>query len=389
MKSNWFVDSRFDLGFFHLPVWLCWVLVWVLPTPIRDMDVPIWVWVMAVLCIDVGHVWSTIYRTYLDPDAWQTHRWRMIWFPLFCFVPAVGLAFLSEALFWRVLAYIAVYHFIKQQVGIAMLYFYKNLCVHKGAHPNKDLAKRLDKMAVYAGTVGPVIHWHFNDQAVFHWFMAGDFLSPTALVGWLSGLPGGTTLMLVGKVALYSWWFGLPLVWLAMQFVWWRQGSGFALGKVLWIAGTWFNWYLGIVAFNSDLVFTITNVVAHGIPYFGLIALYSARKVESGGYGEVGQSLRLLQGRWLKLVIAFGVVPVLGLAFIEELFWDFLLYRQHGAFFEALWDYPVAAWENPFLRALAVAVLSLPQTVHYLLDGFIWKFNTDNPDLKTHLLGAT
>ena len=29
-----------------------------------------------------------------------------------------------------------------------------------------------------------------------------------------------------------------------------------------------------------------------------------------------------------------------------------------------------------------VALLSAPQIVHYILDGFIWKMNANNPDLR-------
>ena len=83
---------------------------------------PIWGWVVLVLLIDVGHVWATLFRTYFDPEARAHNRDLLLFFPLLCFAGALGLALISEALFWRVLAYIALYHFIKQQYGITALY---------------------------------------------------------------------------------------------------------------------------------------------------------------------------------------------------------------------------------------------------------------------------
>ena len=37
--------------------------------------------------------------------------------------------------------------------------------------------------------------------------------------------------------------------------------------------------------------------------------------------------------------------------------------------------------------SLLVAVLSLPQVVHYALDGFLWKMDGTNPDLERALKG--
>ena len=54
------------------------------------------------------------------------------------------------------------------------------------------------------------------------------------------------------------------------------------------VIGTAASWYIGIVAATGDLVFTMTNVVAHGIPYLALTFIYS--KGEEAGIAS--RSLR-------------------------------------------------------------------------------------------------
>jgi hypothetical protein len=46
--------------------------------------------------------------------------------------------------------------------------------------------------------------------------------------------------------------------------------SYFNIPKNLIIIGTLSSWFFGIVYFNNDLVFTLLNVVSHGIPYMAL-----------------------------------------------------------------------------------------------------------------------
>ena len=385
---HWFVSPTFDLSLFHGPVWLCWLIVFLLPERVRELALPTWVWVSVVLVIDVGHVWSSIYRTYLDPTARQTHKLLLRWLPLLCFAPLFMLALHSDGLFWRVLAYIAVFHFIKQQVGVAALYRYKSLQGHALDSVAKTALARADKLTVYAGTICPVIFWHFSPQRSFHWFIPGDFLGLDFLADWIVGLPGGAWLTASAILIFKAFWFGSLAYWLLTHLYYKaRLGLSVPLGKGLWIVGTWINWYLGIVYFDSDLVFTLTNVVAHGAPYYGLIGLYGYRKLKSGGYGAGSPRLPKRLSAQCALIAVF-FLAVLALALGEEYLWSFLIYRDHAAFFEAGFAFPIAEVTTPFWRAFFIAALSLPQVVHYLLDGFIWKFNNKNPDLKTYLLPA-
>src|SRR5687768_16943831 len=120
--------------------------------------------------------------------------------------------------------------------------------------------------------------------------------------------------------------------------------------------GTYASWYVGIVAFQADLIFTLLNVVAHGIPYMALIWIYGERTTHSDFSFNV-------KG------LGIFVVTLLLLAYVEELFWDILVWNDHPEIF------PVAfgVLDHPISLSLVVSILVLPQITHYIIDGFIWK----------------
>jgi hypothetical protein len=136
---------------------------------------------------------------------------------------------------------------------------------------------------------------------------------------------------------------------------------------------TAFNWYGGIVYFNSDLVFTVTNVVAHGLPYMALIIYYQYQK-------QALQQKSSSKPWWYWSLLV--VLTVICLAWLEEYFWDMLLYGERPDFFMVLLPYPMALLEQPWAKALAFALLALPQLTHYIIDGFIWKSNAKNPYVR-------
>ena len=111
----------------------------------------LWIWVVFVMGIDVGHVWSTIFRTYLDKEEFRLHRSLLLAAPLFSFIVVFGLAWYSPLWFWRCLAYLAVFHFIKQQYGFVALYKAK-------ANDFKTLKIISDKFIVYFATLYPVFY---------------------------------------------------------------------------------------------------------------------------------------------------------------------------------------------------------------------------------------
>jgi hypothetical protein len=85
-------------------------------------DTPEFLWVAAILMIDVAHVYATGFRVYFDPAELRRRPWLYGLAPALAF--AVGAALYSEShvWFWRALAYLAVFHFVRQQYGWVALY---------------------------------------------------------------------------------------------------------------------------------------------------------------------------------------------------------------------------------------------------------------------------
>jgi hypothetical protein len=69
---------------------------------------------------------------------------------------------------------------------------------------------------------------------------------------------------------------------------------------------------------------------------------------------------------------AFFLVMLWAIAYIEEMLWD------RGVWQDRSWLFG-APWEIGTLKLMLVPLLALPQLVHYILDGFIWR-RKNNPD---------
>ena len=63
------------------------------------------------------------------------------------------------------------------------------------------------------------------------------------------------------------------------------SGRPWSPGKSLVVATTWLSWWVGIVVFDSDYAFTVTNVLIHGVPYLALVWRYGrSRYGRATGY---------------------------------------------------------------------------------------------------------
>ena len=323
----------------------------------QTQDIPVWAWVLLVMSIDVGHVYSTLYRTYFDKEELKRNRDLYILTPLLCWLGGVVLYSFGWMYFWRSLAYLAVFHFIRQQYGFMRLYSRKE----KDA---SSAAKWADRAVIYMATIYPLIYWHTHIPRNFHWFIEGDFVA----ISW---------------PALDQIGFGLYIAaiagYLAKEIYSYRMTSQFNLPRNLLVLGTLVSWYVGIVVFNGDLAFTATNVVAHGIPYMALIWIYSRKKSEQdikAGTGTLLAGIRYVSMRFIPLFVAVLVF----FGFVEEGLWDALVWREHASVFKVFWSLPQLA--DPSVLAWVVPFLALPQSTHYVLDGFIWRLKSPKIEWK-------
>lgn len=310
-------------------------------------NVPLWVWICFVLLIDVAHVYATLFRTYLNGAAFHNNKNILLAIPAVAWIGGSLLYSLDAIYFWRALAYLAVFHFIRQQFGFVILYSRKDPAEFKKF-------RWLDCAVIYMATIYPILFWHTNMPRNFSWFVAGDFIET---------LPQVAT-----QVGLFAY-IAVALAHVIKEIALATKTRFFNLPKNILMTGTALSWWVGIVTFNSDMAFTITNVVSHGIPYMALIWLYHHQKSTIAEQTGSVRKRKIAQALISNVVIFFAFLAIL--AYLEEGLWDGLVWREHLSLFAPFSFLPSIG--DTAILALLVPLLSLPQSTHYLLDGFIWR----------------
>ncbi|MGV3588796.1 MAG: hypothetical protein ACO1OF_17455 [Adhaeribacter sp.] len=348
----WLHSPAVDFLFILSPPFMCLMAIMAFPDFFQNnREMPVAAWVVLVLLIDVSHVYSTLFRTYLDREVFQKQKQLMLLVPLFSWVVGILLYSAGATIFWRVLAYLAVYHFIRQQYGFLQLYSRKEQVT--------KYERQVNVITIYTATVFPIVYWHLEGKRLFNWFIAGDFIN-IAYPQLLPVLTAGYILVLV--IYLVK----------EVQFVF--RYRIINIPRNLVVIGTALSWYLGIVYYNGDLIYTTFNVVSHGIPYLALVWIYGRRKNDRAAKtGKAISKLEKLVYRNTGIILFIVVVAVL--AYVEEGFWDSLVWREHRQVFSFFNQLPQVQDSLP--RTLLVPLLALPQITHYVLDGFIWKVSRD------------
>ncbi|MEO8798765.1 MAG: hypothetical protein ABI551_12835, partial [Polyangiaceae bacterium] len=303
---------------------------------VLDGVTPTWAWIPAVLLVDVAHVWSTAFRTYFVPSELARRPLLYALVPCLGLVLGVALYSRGELAFWRALAYLAIFHFVRQQHGWVMLY---------RARAKETSGRFLDSAAIYVATLWPLLYWHAHAPMAIDWFFAGDIVALPRVVAVL-GLP-----VYVGILGAYA----------VRALVRYAQRRG-TPGKDLIVGTTAAAWLVGIVLLGSDYAFTVTNVLMHGIPYFVLVFL-TTRGAYEGTKAPLHAS---------SVLVFLGIVWMI--AYGEELVWDRAVWQEHPAVFGSAWSLDEAKW-------ILVPLLAVPQFTHYVLDAFLWK-RKSNPELR-------
>src|SRR5215217_7965080 len=122
-QSKWLFSQKVDLSVFLGSAVVSLLLLavgWQLG--ILDDESPDWTWISAVLLIDVAHVWSTTFRVYFDKAELKRRLGLYLLVPVLGYAVGVALYSEGEVTFWRALAIVAVFHFVRQQYGWVALY---------------------------------------------------------------------------------------------------------------------------------------------------------------------------------------------------------------------------------------------------------------------------
>ena len=326
--KRWLFSAPIDLAVFGGTAAIALVLVALGPSG----TAPEWSWITGVLLVDVAHVWSTAYVVYLDPYEWRRRPIVYAATPVVAFAIGVALYAWSEGAFWRAIAYLAVFHFVRQQYGWVMMY-------RARAGERDRVGRWLDGATIYAATLYPLLWWHASLPRNFAWMRDGDFVA-----GLSRAVIAPARVIYIALLVLYAARIRRPIAW----------------GKHLVVATTIACWYTGIVATNSDYAFTVTNVFVHGVPYLALVYLY-ARAAAREPRSADGLAARLVGRGVIVFLATLWVV-----AYAEELLWDRTLWHERSWLFGSGIDVGGAA-------VVIAPLLAVPQLTHYFLDGLLWR----------------
>jgi hypothetical protein len=346
-KTAWLFSRNVDLAVFLGSTLVSFAALGIgALTGVLHDETPGWAWVPAVILCDVAHVWSTLFRTYLDPAERRARPRLLLLVPLVGLAASVALVSLGEHVFWRALAYLAIFHFVRQQYGWVSLYR------ARGGESGR-VGRVIDTAAIYAATLWPLLYWHTHVPRRFSWFVPGDVV---ALPSFL--LPAATVAYVLALTA-YA---------LRSASAWLRRRPN--PGKDVVVVTTAVAWYVGIVAFDSDYAFTVTNVFMHGIPYFALVYVH-ARARSAAAPATPAARVPLTRILTRNVLVYLSVLWLV--AFAEELLWDRAVWHERAWLFGD-------AWSIGALQLVVVPLLALPQLTHYVLDGFIWR-RRSNPSV--------
>lgn len=353
----WILSARYDSAFILAPALVVALIASLFHQQLIALgDMPNWLWLLLIVGIDAGHVYTTLFRTYLEKQAWRQFPALLTFIPLGVWMLGCLLYSMDSFWFWRALVYLAMFHFVRQQYGFMMIY----------ARNEKGLPgyfRKIDQAAIYSATLYPLLYWHLH-QRNFDWFIAGDIL-PLHLpqLGRLIDLLYAAVLCIYALKEIKLFKLTKTLNW----------------PRNLMLAGTALSWYVGIVAFNNDLIFSATNIVAHGVPYYALIWAYgfkhNRREIRAQPY-----VFKWVNKLFIRRNACFYLLLMLLLAYTEEGLWDGLIWQEHVLIFAAFsW---LRTIHTPALDVWLVPLLTLPQSTHYLLDAYIWRLHKTGTDWK-------
>jgi hypothetical protein len=368
MKQYWIYSPYIDGIFILAPALVISGIIFGLQDGIADIEVlPDWLWVVLVIGVDVAHVYSTIFRTYLDRNEFRARRTLYTLTPFICWVVGALLYNIDGLVFWRAITYFAVFHFVRQQYGFMMIYGGLALPELTAKAIIPKYYKKIDQYAIYSATLYPLIYWHTHLPRHFDWFIADDFIT--------IDVPFFNSIALLCYIAIL-------VAYIIKEVTVFFKYHTLNIAKNLLLFGTAISWWMGIIYFNNDIAFTAINVIAHGVPYIALIWIYGRNNgrlyPEKKIFGIIG-----FQRFFSLLMLPVFIISLVLFSYIEEGLWDGFIWIEHKSIFAFFQGLPTVT--DKATLAWLVPLLALPQTTHYALDAFIWQLSAKDTDWKETL----
>jgi hypothetical protein len=263
------------------------------------------------------------------------------------FVLGLLLVVVAEKFFWSTLAYLAILHFCRQQWGWVAL-------SRRRAGESDAIGRAVDAFAVHAAFLVPLAWWHANPTP-YGWFVPGDMFPvlPRGISPWLEGT-----------------FLASALCYFIFSCARWRAGFPLNPAKLGIVALTGATAWTGMVAFQRQEVFASLHLLCHGLPYLALVYAWGR-----GRFARDGTRSRVFPAPVFACAAAY-YGTLLGVGVLWELSLDSFLRHPFPDLWEGGEFRPVT-----LLYLLGIPLLTLPQSAHFVLDGFFWKSGPRNDGL--------
>ncbi len=341
LKEGPFIFGSFkkDFSIFHVSTYFTLIYFFVLRNHLSETGWhQEWIAFIILVLIDNGHVYTTVWRTYLNKIELRTHSYYWV-FPLICFVAVFFTSQFALSWLWSIVIYWTLYHNFKQIFGFYRWYGY--LANYR--------SKTLD-LFFYFICLGPVAIFHFGPRKpeVFL-YMTGDIFNfdnemlYKAFLGLYFVVSFSFLMFVIRQMFLRRCIPATILFFMVTSFV--LYGQAFLFVKT-----------------SFDIVGPLS--LSHGVAYIGII-IESVRRVRdrTGRVPTIFQSV--MKGRILGIV---------GLVFLTAVLF--------GCADEYLQDVFVSSVNNlsEIWRSVILGLWITPLFCHFYLDSKIWR--RDHSDFR-------
>lgn len=302
------------------------------------------------LGLSIGHQFSMGFRTYFDFDELKQRPLLYTSVPLLSFLLAFSVYSFGELTYWRVMSYIAIIHFIRQQYGFMAIFRRKSLGI-------KDRFAFMDTAFIYVSMLYPLLFEHINAPRAYSW-ADFDVIIPMYI--------GSSEKFIFPLYLLAGFLYLSKEVYLYLS----TRHFNFEKNMVIW--GTALSWYVGLVATNADFSFFFATQIMHSIPYIALIWMYENKKTKGSKF------------LFSKRGIPFYISAILALAYVETGLWSSYSGDDLLPFFEVFKGFGKL---DPSLLRWLIPMITVPQLTHYFLDAFIWRLKKGDRRWTQHIDG--
>ncbi len=323
-SRNWILGSlKKDLVAFYVPGALTILITVLIKFPQNSIRFMVFAWISLAL-FDSGHVYTTIWRTYFNPEEFKRRRAYYVQVPVLIFCFFFFWMYFQIPYLKVFIAYFTIYHNVRQFYGVTK--WYQNI--------NQSWDKISD-VFFYTLCLLPFLTMHFRTDLVWinHYVEAGVFMHPSLILEKLFTI---AYFLVFGAWTLYEFFK-------EKRIGYWQHARILAtLFPILT--------YTYCFMYAKDITGVLFPlVVSHGLTYFVLVGVSIKR-------------IKLMKAQLLIFLSVVLTATVLGgLEFyIEDEFSNL--------------------YSTSLIETGLAALFLTPLFCHYIYDAFLWKGN--HPEMK-------